>query len=289
MDAKAFLNDLMSRFKSDRATGVPRGELRKRIEGWIGTVDAEGEGYSDPSVQRDLSIKFHWGHHHDFGDFKLRGRLKNRHIDLLTWFIEEGALPRDLSGKTVLDIGCWTGGTTLLLSAMGARVVAVEEVRKYAEAVRYLAQAFEISTIEVQPRSFYELNGPDFNDRFDYVLFAGVIYHLTDPIVGARIVYNALKDGGTALVETMGSPNEGNKLEYFGPTRLGAGSGEELNRGGWNWFTPSPIVLERMLRDSGFSDVRTSNLVAGRRIYAVAGRDHHRDINRAGLSVPHIR
>ena len=32
----------------------------------------------------------------------------------------------------------------------------------------------------------------------------GVIYHVTDPVLSLRILFNALKDGGRIFVETMG-------------------------------------------------------------------------------------
>ena len=57
--------------------------------------------------------------------------MGDRHLVLLARYMDDfGAFPRDLSGKRVLDIGCWSGGTSLLFSALGAEVVAVEEVRK---------------------------------------------------------------------------------------------------------------------------------------------------------------
>ena len=97
------------------------------------TVDSQCEGYGDAELeqQRDLSVKFHWGHNHDFGDFQLQGRMADRHIDLLANFIS--FFPVSLAyfqGKQVFDIGCWTGGTALLLAALGSNVHAIEEVKK---------------------------------------------------------------------------------------------------------------------------------------------------------------
>ena len=33
------------------------------------------EGYTDPAAQRDLSIQFHWGHDHDFGEFTAQQKV----------------------------------------------------------------------------------------------------------------------------------------------------------------------------------------------------------------------
>ena len=54
-------------------------------------------------------------------------------------FIDQFDFPEKLGGMRVLDIGAWTGGISLLLAAMGAKVVALEEVVKYSNTVNYLA------------------------------------------------------------------------------------------------------------------------------------------------------
>src|SRR5207245_11440784 len=118
-----------------------------------GRRDAAGEGYADPARQRDLSVQFEWGHHHDFGTFSMAGLMQDRHIHVLAAFMTLFGIPgRDLTGKSVLDVGCWTGGTSLLLAAMGARVVAIEEVAKYAECTGYLRDAFGVAKLEVPKR-----------------------------------------------------------------------------------------------------------------------------------------
>jgi SAM-dependent methyltransferase len=290
METAARLQSLMrERYQVNHLRTMTAQDFKGGIDRFLSLEDAASEGYIDPKVQRDLSIKFFWGHNHDFGSFQVPGRMGNRHIDLITTFIDQfRALPSDLTGAKILDVGCWTGGTSLLLCAMGAQVVALEEVKKYAAALQFLKDAFDVSALEVLPVSLFACNQAAFFDRFDYALFGGLLYHLTDPIVGTRIVYNALRDGGVCLCETMATPDDGRKIEYWGPNVFGEGSQEQLNRTGWNWFVPSPTILSRLLQDVGFADVVTGNYLPGR-AFAVATRDRHRDINRAGLSVPSIR
>lgn len=283
----------MSRYRTDRLVNVTADAFRKRIDDFHQLRDHAMEGYSTPDGQRDLSIQFHWGHDHDFGSFSVPGRMGKRHLWLLSTFMDElRALPRRLEGKRVLDIGCWTGGTSLLLAAMGAEVLAIEEVKKYVDALTYLKDAFAIPNLEVRRLSLYECDAPELQDRFDYVLFAGVLYHVTDPVVALRLTFNCLKDGGTLLLETMAShlPDTGNGiLEYWGPTGLTTpGTTEKLNRGGWNWFVPTRLAIAQMLADVGFTDVRTTP-VANQRSFAVATRTKRVDMLRAGLARPSLR
>ena len=284
------LRRLMRRYTTDNLVGVSPDAFQASLAARLGTVDPQTEGYLDPSRQRDLSIKFRFGHDHDFGAFQLDGQMGLRHLELLASFIDRlGALPFDLTGKRVLDIGCWTGGTCLALAAMGAEVVAIEEVRKYAACAQEIADAFALQDrVRVLPMSLYELTGAEHQDAYDYVLFAGVLYHLTDPVLALRLCFNALKDGGTCLIETAGVDDEASTCRYEGAGVFHAGSQAQLNRSGWNWLLPSPLALRRMIADVGFADAQVLGPLDNR-LLAWARRDQHTDMLRAGLSRPDVR
>ena len=86
---RQFLQAQMQRYETGQLVGVRPDEFRRDIEMFLRMTDATMEEFSDPKKQRDLSVKFHWGHDHDFGEFRLEGRMGNRHIDLLANFIEQ--------------------------------------------------------------------------------------------------------------------------------------------------------------------------------------------------------
>jgi SAM-dependent methyltransferase len=288
-----YLRKLMLRYQVKDLVNVDPAAFRKRIDEFLAMEDAAMEGYVDASIQRDLSIKFQWANDHDFGDSFLKGRMGERHISLISalidWF---PVLQKSLDGKRVLDIGCWTGGTTLLLHAMGADVVGVEEVKKYIDCLDYLRYAFDLCNFSARNLSLYECIGEDLQDAFDYILFAGVLYHVTDPVLALRITYNCLKDGGQCIIETAVHHSPQYDLFYEGPRVTFDGQGEALTRSGWNWFSPSPATLKQMMADVGFVDIRMGPVMdtsAGHRILAFGTRDRHRDMTRAGLSVRRIR
>jgi len=287
-----YAKQLMLRYQTKDLRGTDAASFRSKLNEFLALRDFQMEGYTDPYMQRDLSVQFHWGHDHDFGDFFLRGRMGTSHLALVAAFTDLiRALPRHLDGKRVLDVGCWTGGTSLLLSAMGAQVVAIQEVKKYVDCLEYLKQVFGVYKLEPLNLSLFECTGPEFQDSFDFVLFAGVLYHLSDPVLGLRITFNCLRDGGTCLLSTAAIPGNRSFASYEGPGVFGDGGKETLSRSGWNWFTPSVPALRQMMADVGYKDIQVRKVRsgAGLRALAVGKRVHHVDITRAGLSQRHIR
>ena len=284
-----YLQRLMCNYQTKDLVNVDPLSFKRTIDEFLQLQDHEMEEFRDPKKQRDLAIKFHWGHDHDFGEFLLNGRMADRHIWLLATFIDRlNAIPRSLDGLRVLDIGCWTGGTSLLLCAMGAYVVAIEEVRKYVDCLSYLKYAFGINSLEPKNLSLYECTTSAFQDAFDIVLFAGVLYHVTDPILALRITFNSLKDGGICLLETEAINSSKRILSYEGPTAFAGGSVKDLSRSGWNWHIPSLATLNQMMTDVGYADVQVGEVI-GKRAFAVGKRRVHTDMFRSGLSVRNIR
>ena len=238
-------------------------------------------------LQRQRSVRFEWSEDQDFGTFKVTGMATNRAIWLLATFMDDfSALPKSLEGKRVLDIGCWTGATSFLMAAMGASVVAVEEVKKYVDCVKYLRDTFGLSNFEPRNLSLYDLTDDEFQDAFDIVLFGGVLYHLSDPVLGMRITFNTLRPQGTCLLESAVARSKKRICEYAGKDEPGRGAAA-------NWFYPSPLVLEAMMDEVGYRSVRSQihpqYSMSQDRMTAVGTKVSQVDMLRAGLSVRDIR
>jgi 2-polyprenyl-3-methyl-5-hydroxy-6-metoxy-1,4-benzoquinol methylase len=255
----------------------------------VGKVDWQSEGYFSPENQRDLSIKFHWGHNHKFAeDLFIQGRMGDRHISVICEFLVGFDLNEDyFNGKTVLDVGCWTGGTTLTLKQLGAcQIVALEEVQKYAETANELFNVYGLKCTECLSKSLYDFT----SGVFDCIYVPGVVYHLSDPVLGLRRLFNRLQDGGEIFVESAGIEHKGNYCEFHGNRKYHKGSEVgEFNRGGWNWFIPSASCLALWLEEAGFEQVRVFFSPFSRRLFAHGVRVQFKEITRAGLSVPDIK
>lgn len=287
--AQTFLTETFRSAFGATKLRCPPDEFHAHLREASQEIDAVGEGFLDPAKQRDLSIKFQWGHDHDFGDGHCyQGRMGPRHIAVLARFVAEFDLPLDLSGRRVLDIGVWTGGTSLLLTALGAEVIALEEVTKYCDVVNYLARSFGISgRLKCLPRSLYDAL-PRFADEFDFIIYSGVIYHVTDPLLSLRYAFNALKNNGVVYLETLAHDSPDSVCLYQGPAVIRRGRKELMNRGGWNYFVPSPRCLAAWCGDAGFQNVRIGR-VEHSRLHGCAQRISFEDLCRAGLSRPNCR
>ena len=159
-------------------------------------------------------------------------------------------IPDDLSGVSVLDIGCWDGFFSFECERRGAkRVVAADIWETFGRDAFDFARAELGSSVEPAQASVYDL--PDLLDqRFDLVLFLGVLYHLKHPLLAIEKISEITTPGGLAIVETavdvaslMDRP-----LMAFYP-------GDELNGDPTNWWTPNVPALASMLDVCGFRDM----------------------------------
>src|SRR3954466_14840854 len=106
---------------------------------------------------------------HFLGDFP---SIKWKHI--------ADFVPQDLTGATVLDIGCNGGFYCIQMKQRGAeRVLGIDVDDRYLNQARFAAEQLDLD-IEFEKRSVYEV--PNLEGQFDYVLFMGVFYHLRYPL-----------------------------------------------------------------------------------------------------------
>jgi len=102
------------------------------------------------------------------------------------WRCIENTIPWDLRGKTVLDVGCNAGFFSIEMKRRGAdRVVGIDSDD------RYLAQArlaTEIAGAEVELRKLDVYDVAELGEKFDLVLFMGVLYHLRHPLLALDLL-----------------------------------------------------------------------------------------------------
>lgn len=96
------------------------------------------------------------------------------------------ALPADLTGRSVLDIGCNAGFYAIEMKRRGAaRVLGLDSDPRYLAQARFAAEVTG-QDIEFAQGSVYDVGA--LNERFDIVLFMGVLYHLRHPLLALDLI-----------------------------------------------------------------------------------------------------
>lgn len=220
--------------ETERLEGIPRFR-------WNHEMELAGYNTADHNKESSLST---------FGGF--------RYINQISFFIDYLGWNSNLSEKVVLDIGPWSGSSSVIYEALGGRVDAVEEGERQLELMSVIRDSFGLS-FEIVKDSLYNV---DAREKYDLISNFGVLYHVTDPLIFLRICANALKPGGIMLLETM-STNEFQSesiMRYEGSFKAGG-----------NWFVPNRLALLNIMQDAGFENIKivtNSNNKKNGRAYA---------------------
>ena len=174
------------------------------------------------------------------------------------------AVPADLTGKSVLDIGCNGGCYSIAMKQRGAaRVLGVDYDEDYLAQARFAA-AVTGQDIEFRRLSVYDVGS--LGERFDVVVFMGVLYHLRHPLLALDLIREHGADDLLLFQSMQRGSNEVEPVaadyDFF--------DGDHFDRPGYpklhfierdyagdptNWWAPNRACTEAMLRSAGFSIV----------------------------------
>jgi tRNA (mo5U34)-methyltransferase len=174
------------------------------------------------------------------------------------------AIPDDLSGKSVLDIGCNGGFYSIEMKKRGAaRVLGVDFDEDYLAQARFAADVTGLD-IEFRKLSVYDVAA--LGERFDVVLFMGVLYHLRHPLLaldlihehvaGDMLVFQSMQRGSKEL-EPVRDDYDFFEMDHFDRPAYPKMHFIE-NRYAHdptNWWAPNRACMEAMLRSAGFDIV----------------------------------
>lgn len=214
-------------------------QLRRRVDAlgpWFHNIDLGGGVWTAPG--------------HFLGDYPA-----------VKWRRFCHALPPDLSGRTVLDIGCNGGFHALEMKRRGAaRVVGIDTDERYLAQARFAA---EVTGAEIE---FHRLSAYDvgaLGERFDVVLFMGVFYHLRHPLLAldlihahvARdmLVFQSMQRGSDTVEPVLEDYEFWDEAPFERPAWPRLHFVEQRYSGDpTNWWIPNRACVEAMLRSAGF-------------------------------------
>jgi tRNA (mo5U34)-methyltransferase len=212
-----------------------------------------------------------WYHH-----IELPGGVVTPGVNPLN--MEAYQIPKDLSGKRVLDVGAWDGYWTFEALKRGAReVLAIDDFSDYMGFLstehRQAWATFDLcrqalghdqKVCQREEVSVYDVTESRFG-RFDVIFFFGTLYHLRHPLL-------ALDRLGAVCDESIHV--ESAICDDHSPYRGGLGQGyaggqmvmefyprNELANNATNWWSPTLHCLANMVAASGFARVQAWKLV----------------------------
>ncbi|MDP9034180.1 MAG: TIGR04290 family methyltransferase [Myxococcota bacterium] len=180
------------------------------------------------------------------------------------WQRFKHAVPRNLEGRSVLDVGCNAGFYSIAMKERGAsRVVGVDSDEGYLQQARFAAEV-RGADIEFRRMSVYELG--QLREKFDLVIFMGVLYHLRHPllaldilrrhVVGGTLLFQSMLRGSTD-VTPLASDYPFSETEVFDQPNYPKMHFVEqrYSNDPTNWWIPNRACAEAMLRSAGFDIV----------------------------------
>jgi tRNA (mo5U34)-methyltransferase len=220
-----------------------------------------GQAFGTDEIQRRVQELQPWFHNLD-----LRGvRTAPDHFlgdyPSIKWVNFAHAIPEDLTGKTVLDIGCNAGFYSMEMKRRGAaRVVGIDSEDLYLEQARFAA-AVNGMDIEFRKLSVYDV--AQLGEKFDFVIFMGVLYHLRHPLLaldlihehvaGDLLLFQTMQRGSNAVDELRSDYNFFEQDHFDSPGYPKMHFIEHEYANDWtNWWAPNAACSAAMLRSAGF-------------------------------------
>jgi len=219
---------------------VPRSDLEERVEAlapWFHNIDLNGV-WTAPD--------------HFLGDYP--GAKFRRFAP---------HLPRDLSGKSVLDIGCNAGFYSIEMKRRGAnRVLGIDSDERYLAQARMAAEVLGFNEIEFAKLDVYDVGA--IGETFDLVIFMGVLYHLRHPLLALDLIrehvakdmllFQSMQRGSKFVLEIEEDYDFEETGIFFESSFPKLHFVERQYSHDWtNWWVPNRACTEAMLRSAGFS------------------------------------
>lgn len=178
-----------------------------------------------------------------------------------TWEKVKACLPDDVSGKSVLDVGCNAGFYAVELKRRGAgRVLGVDSQRSLVRQAAFVRDVLGLE-IEYERASVYDLDPRELG-QFDVVLALGLIYHCKHLVLALERLYAVTRELlilETAVYPPKKAPNSfaydvGGLRPTLHPLAY-VENPSEAKEAVYNWFLPGVESLRALLRNVGFDSV----------------------------------
>jgi len=177
------------------------------------------------------------------------------------WRRFQHAVPQDLSGRTVLDIGCNGGFYSLEMKRRGAdRVLGIDFDDRYLDQARFAA---EVKGLDIEFRKLSVYDVASLGEQFDVVLFMGVLYHLRHPLLALDLIHDHVAKDLMIFQSMQRGSNDAMPVaadySFFETEHFEKADYPKMHfiehcyADDWtNWWAPNAACSQAMLRSAGF-------------------------------------
>src|SRR3954471_14116997 len=217
---------------------------------------------SRAEIEREVSALAPWFHNLNLNGVNTAPSHFLGDYPAIKWRRFADAIPKDLSGKAVLDIGCNAGFYAMEMKRRGAaRVLGLDSDEEYLRQARFAAEVNELD-IQFARLSVYDL--ASLKERFDLVIFIGVLYHLRHPLLALDLIHqHVAKDMLVFQSMQRGSSQVGPMEENYPFSESAIFDQPDFPKLHFierryagdptNWWVPNRACAEAMLRSAGFT------------------------------------
>src|SRR5215203_340873 len=145
------------------------------------------ESLTQDQIRRRVTELGQWFHNLDLGGVKTAPDHFLGDYPEVKWQRFASSIPKELGGKSVLDVGCNAGFYSIQMKRRGAeRVVGIDTDDRYLEQARFAAK---VSGADIEFRNLSVYRVGELHEKFDLVLFMGVLYHLRHPLLALDLLH----------------------------------------------------------------------------------------------------
>jgi len=216
---------------------------------------------SDDEIREQVAALGPWFHNLDLNGVKTAPDHFLGDYPAVKWRHFADAIPADLSGKSVLDIGCNAGFYALEMKRRGAdRVLGLDSRDEYLAQARFAAEVNDLD-VEFGNLSVYDIGR--LGETFDLVIFMGVLYHLRHPLLALDLIhehvcrdmmlFQSMQRGSNRTAEIDKNYDFWTTSQFDSPGYPKMHFIEDKYANDeTNWWAPNVSGMEAMLRSSGF-------------------------------------
>ena len=217
--------------------------------------------HSEEEIERRIAELGPWFHNIDLLSVHTAPNHFLGDYPATKWRNFQDAIPQDLSGMSVLDVGCNGGFYAIEMKRRGAqRVLGIDHDAQYLNQARFAAEVLGLD-ISFEQMSVYDVS--KLQERFDVVLFMGVFYHLRYPLLALDLLrQHAAKDWFIFQSMLRGSrtvPRVEDDYEFWERAVFDHPGFPKMHfveksysEDPTNWWVPNRACAEAVLRSAGF-------------------------------------